>query len=124
VVLSTSGKLPRSAKIFRDRFADGTLVYGKTRLPTLLRELGSREITSVLIEGGGDILGQALDEQLIDQVQIYLAPVFTGGPTVAFARSGAGSTQEAPRLADIQYEKIGEDICISSSLIYAQALAE
>jgi len=124
VVLSTSGKLPRNAKIFRDRFADRTLVYGKTRLSELLRELGSREITSVLIEGGGEILGQALDEQLIDQVQIYLAPVFTGGPTVAFAGAGARSTQEAPHLADIEYEKIGEDICVSGNPIYARASAE
>jgi diaminohydroxyphosphoribosylaminopyrimidine deaminase/5-amino-6-(5-phosphoribosylamino)uracil reductase len=124
VVLSASGKLPASAKIFRDRFADRTLVYGKTRLSTLLRELGSREITSVLIEGGGEILGQALDEQLIDLVQIYVAPVFTGGPTVAFARSGAGSTQEAPRLGDIRYEKIGGDLCVSGNPIYARASPE
>jgi len=110
VVLSTSGKLPRSAKVFRDRFADRTLVYGKTRLSTVLRDLGTREITSILIEGGGEILGQALDDQLIDQIQIYVAPVFTGGPTVAFARSGAGSTQEAPHLIDVQYEKIGAAI--------------
>jgi diaminohydroxyphosphoribosylaminopyrimidine deaminase/5-amino-6-(5-phosphoribosylamino)uracil reductase len=123
-VLSASGNLPRRAKIFRDAFADRTLVYGKTRLSTLFRELGSREITSVLIEGGGDILGQALDEELVDRVQIYLAPVFSGGPTVAFARSGAGSTQEAARLADIHYEKIGDDICVSGNPIYPRAAPE
>ena len=56
----------------------------------MLAELGRREITSVLIEGGGDVLGQALDARLIDEVQIYLGAVFTGGPVVAFAGRGAG----------------------------------
>ena len=78
----------------------------------VLRELGEKEITSVLIEGGGEILGQALDHRLVDKVQLYLGPVFTGGPTVAFAGAGAANTLEAPKLKDVQYEKIGQDVCV------------
>ena len=78
----------------------------------MLRELGAKEITSVLIEGGGDVLGQALDQRLIDQVQIYVAPVFTGGPTIAFGRTGAGSTQDAARLDRVRYERIADDFCV------------
>jgi diaminohydroxyphosphoribosylaminopyrimidine deaminase/5-amino-6-(5-phosphoribosylamino)uracil reductase len=113
IVLSRSGKLPRTARIFTDRFADRTMVYRQAKLGRLLRDLGAKEITSVLIEGGGDVLGRALDEHLIDKVQIYTAPIFTGGPTIAFGRSGAGATAEAPRLSDVHYEKIGEDVCVS-----------
>jgi diaminohydroxyphosphoribosylaminopyrimidine deaminase / 5-amino-6-(5-phosphoribosylamino)uracil reductase len=113
IVLSRSGKLPRRAKIFTDRFAERTLVYRQTTMATLLRDLGSREITSVLIEGGGEVLGQALDERVIDRAHIYLAPRFTGGPTLAFAGSGAPATVEALRLRDIRYEKIGADVCIT-----------
>jgi diaminohydroxyphosphoribosylaminopyrimidine deaminase/5-amino-6-(5-phosphoribosylamino)uracil reductase len=64
----------------------------------------------VLIEGGGDVLGQALDRRLIDKVQIYVAPVFTGGPALAFGGNGAGATSAAPRLGRIRYEKIGMDL--------------
>lgn len=113
IVLSRSGKLLRQAKIFADRFSERTLVYRETKIGTLLRDLGAREITTVLIEGGGDILGQALDAGVIDRVQIYLAPRLTGGPTRAFAGTGASSTAEAPRLRDVQFERIGSDICIS-----------
>jgi len=110
VVLSRSGKLPGRARIFTDRFAARTLVYRQIQLDALLRELGAKEITSVLIEGGGDILGQALDRRLIDKVQIYVAPIFTGGPSIAFGGNGAAATLAAPRLGRIHYEKIGMDL--------------
>ena len=113
IVLSRSGKLPRSARIFADRFSERTLVYRQVTMGTLLRELGSREITSVLIEGGGEVLGQALDERVVDRAQIYLAPRLTGGPTPAFAGSGAAATLEALRLRNVGYEKIGADLCIT-----------
>lgn len=113
VVLSRSGSLPASAHIFTDRFAARTKVYREIDLDLLLQELGAKEITSVLIEGGGEMLGQALDRRLIDKFQIYLAPILTGGPKVAFAGAGANSSQEAQRLNRIRYEKIGQDICIT-----------
>jgi diaminohydroxyphosphoribosylaminopyrimidine deaminase/5-amino-6-(5-phosphoribosylamino)uracil reductase len=113
IVLSGSGKLPRQAKIFADEFRERTLVYRESSMANLLRDLGSREITSVLIEGGGEVLGQALDDRVIDRVQIYLAPRFTGGATLAFAASGAATTAEALRLRDVRYEIIGPDICIT-----------
>ena len=112
IVLSRSGKLSRAARIFTDRFAESTTVYREIGLRDLLRKLGTEEITSVLIEGGGDVLGQALDQHLIDKVQIYAAPIFTGGPTVAFAGAGADSTQSARHVTRIRYERIADDICV------------
>jgi len=113
VVLSRSGELPRNARLFTDRFASRTLIYGKANLDRVLRELGEKEITSVLIEGGGEVLGQALDQRLVDKVQIYLGPAFLGGPVVAFPGEGAGSTQEGLRLDRVQYEQIGSDVCVT-----------
>ena len=124
VVLSRSGSLPAKARILKDRFADRTLVYREIDLENLLGELGAKEITSVLIEGGGEILGQALDQHLIDKVQVYLAPILTGGPVVAFAGAGANSTGEAPRLARVRYEKIGQDICLTGYPAYDRVVAE
>jgi diaminohydroxyphosphoribosylaminopyrimidine deaminase/5-amino-6-(5-phosphoribosylamino)uracil reductase len=118
IVLSRSGKLPGRARIFTDRFAARTLVYRQIQLDVLLRELATKEITSVLIEGGGEVLGQALDRGLIDKVQIYIAPTFAGGPSIAFAGNGAGSTSAAPRLDRVRYEKIGADLCVTGYPLY------
>ena len=69
----------------------------------VLADLGRREITSVLIEGGGDVLGQAFDARLVDKVQFYLAPVFTGGPVLAVAGKGAGSTAGGAKLSQTRF---------------------
>jgi diaminohydroxyphosphoribosylaminopyrimidine deaminase/5-amino-6-(5-phosphoribosylamino)uracil reductase len=113
IVLSRSGQLPRQARLLTDRFAKRTIVYGEQNLDAVLGELGVKEITSVLLEGGGEILGQALDQRLVDKVHLYLGPVFTGGPVVAFPGMGAASTDQAVRLERIRYERIGDDVCVT-----------
>jgi diaminohydroxyphosphoribosylaminopyrimidine deaminase/5-amino-6-(5-phosphoribosylamino)uracil reductase len=112
IVLSRSGALPRRARLFTDRFAARTIVRGGKNLDAVLRQLGEKQITSVLIEGGGEILGQALDQRLVDKVQLYLGPILTGGPVVAFPGIGAASTEQALKLEHVRYERIGQDVCV------------
>jgi diaminohydroxyphosphoribosylaminopyrimidine deaminase/5-amino-6-(5-phosphoribosylamino)uracil reductase len=119
VVITRSGKLPRGAHVFTDRFAKNTRVYRTETLPAVLADLGSKNITSVMVEGGGNLLGQALDQRLIDKMQIYLAPIMSGGGVVAFAAEGARSTLEAARLDRVKFEKIGPDICVTGYPKYA-----
>lgn len=113
VVLTRSGQLPCDAHLVSDKFAARTLVYKRRPLPWVLDDLGKRGVTSVLIEGGGEVLGQALNERLIDKVQIYLGPILTGGPVVAFPGKGVEKTTDALRLREIKYAQIGQTISIS-----------
>jgi diaminohydroxyphosphoribosylaminopyrimidine deaminase/5-amino-6-(5-phosphoribosylamino)uracil reductase len=89
VVLTRSGKLPRRAHLFSDRLSSRTLIYQSKPLAIVLKNLGKRGITSVLIEGGGELLSQALDARLIDKVQLYLGSILAGGPGIAFPGRGA-----------------------------------
>ena len=113
VVLTRSGKLPRRARLFSDRLAARTLIYKAKSLAGVLKDLGKRDITSVLIEGGGDVLGQALEARLIDKVQLYLGPILSGGPVVAFPGRGVNNTANAVRLGRVSYQRIGQSVCIS-----------
>ena len=113
VVLTRSGQLPLRAHVLSDKFAVRTLIYKQKSLASVLKHLGKRGITSVLIEGGGDVLGEALDKRLIDKVQIYLGPMLTGGPVLAFPGEGAEQTADALRLREIEYKQIGQTISIS-----------
>ena len=48
-------------------------------LKTLLKTLGSRRMTNVLVEGGGVLLGALHDQRLIDEVHVFVAPRLLGG---------------------------------------------
>ncbi|HXP35895.1 MAG TPA: dihydrofolate reductase family protein, partial [Chthoniobacterales bacterium] len=98
-----------------------SFVYRKMPLGVVLAELGQKKVTSVMIEGGGDLLGHALDERLIDKVQVYVAPIFTGGPIVAFGGRGALRTHDSAHLERIRFEKIGPDICVTGYPKYDRA---
>ena len=114
IVLTRSGKVPRRAHLFSDRLPSQTLICEGKSLATVLKNLGKRSITSVLIEGGGKVLGQALDARLIDKVQLYLGPILTGGPVIAFPGRGADKAANALRLRRVSYKRIGQSICITA----------
>jgi len=113
VVLTRSGNLPPKARLFSDRRSGRTLVYKRKDLFVALEDLGKRNVTSVLIEGGGEVLGRALDAHLIDKVQLYLGPILTGGPVIAFSGRGANATQTAIHLDAVSYRRIGQSVCVT-----------
>jgi len=113
VVLSRSGNLPRGSHLFVDRFADRTLVYRRKTFRQVLADLGRRQVTSVLIEGGGNVLSQAFDARLVDKVQFYLGPLLTGGPVLAVGGVGADSTARAAQIFQAHYERIGPDFVVT-----------
>jgi len=90
VVLTRSGNLPQDAHLFTDEFKDRTLILRGLSLGEVLKELGRREILTVLIEGGGIVIGQAFQLQEVDEAHWYIAPRFSGGgrPSIAGLTSG------------------------------------
>ncbi len=117
VILARDSRLPKTAHAFTDRHRDRTLVFRNQSLAAVLRDLGRRQVTSVLIEGGGQMLGEAFDRRLVDEVHFYIAPLLCGGPDVIGGR-GVGASDRAPILGDVCYERIGSDIHVSGFPIY------
>jgi diaminohydroxyphosphoribosylaminopyrimidine deaminase/5-amino-6-(5-phosphoribosylamino)uracil reductase len=110
VVVTRGGALPADAHVFTDAHRGRTLVFHRRPLRSVLRELGRLGVTSVLIEGGTRVLGEAFDRRLVDEVQFYIAPLLLGGPQVVIGGRGVGATVEAPQLLDPTYARIGEDL--------------
>src|SRR5207253_1696976 len=77
-----------------------------------LKELGSMGIMRLLIEGGGDTLGQLSDLNLIDEVWCFVAPLMGGGNKPSIGGKGADSIGDANRLDPVRYRRIGDDILI------------
>lgn len=88
---------------------------GLVDLEELLRALGKREITSVLVEGGGTLLGSLFDQGLVDKVVAFIAPVVIGGGEAKTAVGGVGVSRIAQglRLTRVRVERFGEDVMVS-----------
>jgi diaminohydroxyphosphoribosylaminopyrimidine deaminase/5-amino-6-(5-phosphoribosylamino)uracil reductase len=92
---------------------------GYVDLRCLLQALGERGITTVLVEGGAQVLGSLASEQLIARIWAFVAPKLIGG---SIAPGPVGDPGIA-HLADAQpwyvqqYEMIGDDVLIIAAPI-------
>ena len=84
-------------------------------LETLMRELANRELTSVLVEGGGTIHFSMLAAGLVDKIFAFVAPKIIGGEKSLTAVEGAGfeKLSDAALLKNLTTERLGDDILIS-----------
>jgi diaminohydroxyphosphoribosylaminopyrimidine deaminase/5-amino-6-(5-phosphoribosylamino)uracil reductase len=88
---------------------------GRVDLPALLAALGQREVTSLLVEGGGMVLGSFFEARLVDKVLAFLAPLVIGGRDAPGAVAGKGVERlaGAARLERVRVERVGEDVLVT-----------
>jgi diaminohydroxyphosphoribosylaminopyrimidine deaminase/5-amino-6-(5-phosphoribosylamino)uracil reductase len=91
---------------------------GCLNLPFLLKSLGTADITSLLVEGGGEVNASFLLRGLAHRIAFFYAPKVLGGRSSIPATGGAGlrSIKEAPRLTDIRWRKIGSDLLLTARI--------
>lgn len=83
-----------------------------------LRRLAARNCTNVLAEGGGALLGTLLDARLIDELQIFTAPLLIGGADAVAGLGGLGAKRIADAVRPVAWttRKIGHDLLIQARL--------
>lgn len=88
---------------------------GRVDLEALLRELAQRDVLSVLVEGGGVILGSFFDRGLVDKVHAVIAPMIIGAEDAPAAVAGRGAYRmaDALRLRYITVERLGGDVLVT-----------
>lgn len=86
----------------------------RVSLVWLMKKLGERGITSVMIEGGSSLGAYALAEGIVDKVAFFIAPKIIGGKHSLPAIGGSvfRKLEDAYRVRDMQVREIGEDILI------------
>lgn len=87
---------------------------GHVSLKALMRKLGDMEIDSILLEGGATLNYSALEENIVNKVSIYIAPILIGGKTSPSPIGGQGIKvlSDAIKLNNINHSIIGNDIKI------------
>lgn len=85
---------------------------GRIDLEQLLKELYKKEITSILIEGGGKVNHSFLETGLIDKIYCFIAPKLLGGNDgiASFNGPGVKKMNNAYELKNIEYELLDGNI--------------
>ena len=87
----------------------------RVNLKDLMQKLAAQEITSILVEGGGQIHFSMLKAGLVDKVYAFIAPKIIGGKNSLTSVEGIGfeKLSEAIALKNFTSERIGEDFLLS-----------
>ncbi len=147
VVVDSRLRTPPSSKIFSDRSPAPTIVAttrfahkskikdleakgarvlvtkdkdGKVGLKSLIKELAKLDITSLLLEGGGNVIASALQEGIVDKLLFFIAPKIVGGEYALTSVEGGGIEKitGAIRLKDVTIKKFGPDILVEGYPTY------
>ncbi len=89
-------------------------------LEAVLDVLGRHQMTNVVVEGGGRLLGSFFDQGLADEVQIYIAPILLGGAAAPgpLHQAGVARLKDAVRLprSDNKLHRLGHGYLLQARL--------
>jgi diaminohydroxyphosphoribosylaminopyrimidine deaminase/5-amino-6-(5-phosphoribosylamino)uracil reductase len=85
-------------------------------LPWLLGKLGAENVTSLLVEGGGEVNASFLLGGLTHRIAFFYAPKILGGrdSRKAVAGDGAKSLANALQLQDVEWKRLGPDLLLTA----------
>jgi diaminohydroxyphosphoribosylaminopyrimidine deaminase/5-amino-6-(5-phosphoribosylamino)uracil reductase len=94
----------------------GAMVRPLLDLRWLMKQLGSENVTSILVEGGGETNASFLFDGLAQQVAFFYAPRILGGSASRKAVAGKGveNLQDAIQLQDVEWKKVGADLMMTA----------
>jgi diaminohydroxyphosphoribosylaminopyrimidine deaminase/5-amino-6-(5-phosphoribosylamino)uracil reductase len=82
----------------------------------LMKKLGSENVASLLVEGGGETNASFLFSGLAQRVMFFYAPKILGGSGSRKGVAGNGVTKlsDAIRLRDVEWKKVGDDLAMTA----------
>ncbi|MGB0388055.1 MAG: bifunctional diaminohydroxyphosphoribosylaminopyrimidine deaminase/5-amino-6-(5-phosphoribosylamino)uracil reductase RibD [Ardenticatenaceae bacterium] len=142
VVLDSRGTLPTTLRLFDPALPGQTLVAtteqassawlnkldqqgvellvlspnskGRVPLLPLLHELGQRQLSSLLVEGGAEVHASFFAQGMVNKVHAYIAPKLVGGRNAPAPLGGDGvrTMDQATQLAWQRVEPLGDDLLL------------
>jgi diaminohydroxyphosphoribosylaminopyrimidine deaminase/5-amino-6-(5-phosphoribosylamino)uracil reductase len=116
VLTRGGGDLPAKSHVFTDQWRERTLVFRRRALGAVLRALGRKAVTSVLIEGGATVLNQAFRAGLVDEVQLYVTPWQSGAGATLLRMNNRLGRPVVLLPGTIQVERLGADVFLRAEL--------
>lgn len=144
IVLDSEARTPWQAKVVSDEFAAWTTIVVSRQAPKprvaalaqrvnvlvapsrksgidlrwLLRKLGAVHVTSLLVEGGGEVNASFLLGGFTQRVAFFYAPKILGGrdSRKGVAGDGVNSLSEVIQLHEVEWRKLGADLLLTAKI--------
>jgi diaminohydroxyphosphoribosylaminopyrimidine deaminase/5-amino-6-(5-phosphoribosylamino)uracil reductase len=117
-LLSKPGQETENRKILaaKAKILDVREKAGQINLKDMMKKLAQLEITNILVEGGGTLIGSLFDEGLVDKVLFFISPKIMGGKDSISSVMGKGVARvdRSIKLREVQLRRIGEDFLIEA----------
>ncbi len=148
VILDTRARTPLTARVLTDLHRDQTLIVvgegtskqrigmlrryvtvwtapkvnGRIDLRWLMTELGRYPVTSLLVEGGGEVHASFLESGLAHRAVFFYGPKVIGGAKAPRGVGGNGfqSLASAPRLVEVRHRRLGDDLMVEGRIVRAE----
>ena len=142
IVLDSEARTPLAAKLVTDDSAGLTTIIVSERAPAkrvealrkrvhvelapirngtldlrwLVRKLGREDVTSLLVEGGGEVNASFLFNRLTRRVAFFYAPKIIAGRDARKGVAGPGISdlKDALRLREVEYRWLGPDLLLNA----------
>lgn len=121
-LIATTAAAPRARRAALERIGIEVLPLpsadGRVDIRALVRRLGARGVTSLLVEGGGEINDAFLTARQVNEVRLYVAPLLLGGASAISLIGGPRRRRlaQAWPLHDMQTRWIGPDLVVEGRL--------
>jgi diaminohydroxyphosphoribosylaminopyrimidine deaminase/5-amino-6-(5-phosphoribosylamino)uracil reductase len=145
IVLDSQARTPLTARLVTDELASLTTIVASRRAPAkrlaalcekvrveiaplcngvidlrwLMKKLGAEQVTSLLVEGGGEVNASFLFGGHAQRVAFFYAPKILGGRDARKGVAGDGVTdvREALQLCDVEYRWLGTDLLLTARVV-------
>jgi len=142
IILDSHGRTPLRSHVVTDQFAARTIVVvskaetskriaaleknvtvwrsptrqGRIDLRWLLKKLGAENVTSLLVEGGGEVNASFLLQGFAHRVAFFYAPKIIGGRNAIKGAGGKGvpALENEIRLREVQWRQLGPDLLLTA----------
>jgi len=116
-IIVTAKKAGKKIKLIERKKNVSLLFLGEKKgvidLRELMRELGRREIASVMIEGGSELNSRALNAGIVDRFLFFIAPIEIGKGIPVFSKKIIKRNSIKFRINSVK--KIGEDLLVEAN---------
>lgn len=91
---------------------------GQINLRDALKKLAQLQISNIIVEGGGTLIGSLFDERLVDKIMFFISPKIIGGKDAVSSVMGMGvkNVGQAIKLKDIQVRRFDDEFLIQAGV--------